>query len=95
LPAKVRDAERRCPANGRAWSTFGPHAIGAERFLAVSSGRSFAQVAGPILGKRAQGLNPDKDEVTCSGQPPSGGHHLYGLSFLLLKLAVNGSVRTL
>jgi hypothetical protein len=46
-----------------AWSRFGPHAIGAERFLAVSSGTSFTQVAGPILGKRARGLNPDKDEV--------------------------------
>ena len=63
LPGKVRDAERRCPASRRAWSTFGPHAIGAERFLAVSSGTSFAQVAGPILGKRARGLNPDKDQV--------------------------------
>jgi hypothetical protein len=46
-----------------AWSTFGPHAIGAERFVAVSSGTSFAQVAGAILGKRARGQNPDKDEV--------------------------------
>jgi hypothetical protein len=63
LPAKARDAERRCPTSGRAWSTFGPHAIGAERFLAVSSGTSFAQVAGPILQKQARGLNPDKDEV--------------------------------
>jgi hypothetical protein len=35
---KVRHAERRCPASGRAWSTVGPHAIGAERFVAVSSG---------------------------------------------------------
>jgi hypothetical protein len=26
------------PASGRAWSTFGPHAIGAERFATVSSG---------------------------------------------------------
>ena len=38
LLAKVRDAERRCPREERAWSTYGPHAIGAERFLAVSSG---------------------------------------------------------
>jgi len=66
LPAKVRQAERRCPASGRAWSTFGPHAIGAERFVAVSSGASFAQVASVILGKRAQGLNPDKDEAAGS-----------------------------
>ena len=46
-----------------AWSTFGPHPIGAERFATVSSGRSFAQVAGAILGIQAQGQNPDKDEV--------------------------------
>jgi hypothetical protein len=38
---------------GVTWSTFGPHAIGAERFVAVSSGASFAQVAAAILGKRA------------------------------------------
>jgi hypothetical protein len=31
--------------------TFGPHAIGAERFAAVSSGTSFAQVEGVILGE--------------------------------------------
>ena len=46
-----------------AWSTFGPHAIGAERFATVSSGASFAQVAGGILGKQACAENPDKDEV--------------------------------
>jgi hypothetical protein len=64
-PCQPRSATRSAaaPASGRAWSTFGPHAIGAERFLAASSGTSFAQVAGPILGKRARGLNPDKDEV--------------------------------
>jgi hypothetical protein len=38
LPGKVRDAARRCPRERRAWSTFGPHAIGAERFATVSSG---------------------------------------------------------
>src|SRR5215213_10999506 len=46
-----------------AWSTLGPHAIGAERFVAVSSGRSFAQVAGAVLRKQARVQNPDKDEV--------------------------------
>jgi len=61
LPAKVRHAERRCPASGRVWSTFGPHAIGSERFAMVSSGRSFAQVAGVILRNQARGQNPDKD----------------------------------
>jgi hypothetical protein len=40
---------------------------GSQRSPAVSSGRSFAQVAGAILGKQAQGLNPDKDEVPGSG----------------------------
>jgi hypothetical protein len=30
----------------------GPPAIGAERFTTVSSGASFAQVAGAILGNR-------------------------------------------
>jgi hypothetical protein len=38
LLGKVRDAARRYPRERRAWSTFGPHAIGAERLLAVSSG---------------------------------------------------------
>jgi hypothetical protein len=40
------------PRAGRAWSTFGPHAIGAERFATVSavlSGLSFARAAGAIL----------------------------------------------
>jgi hypothetical protein len=36
---------------------------GSQRSPAVSSGRSFAQVAGTILGKQARGQNPDKDEV--------------------------------
>jgi hypothetical protein len=70
--AKYRGAVRR-PADHRglivehsAWSTFGPHSIGAERFPTVSSGASFAQVAGAILGKQAGAQNPDKDEVVCS-----------------------------
>src|SRR5215216_5775629 len=54
-----------------AWSTFGPHAIRAERFTTVSSGRSFAQVAGVILGKQARGQNPDKDEVQVQGGLPA------------------------
>jgi hypothetical protein len=36
---------------------------GSQRSPLVSSGRSFAQVAGAILRKQAQGQNPDKDEV--------------------------------
>jgi len=57
----------RCASPGwfdsRAWSTFGPHPIGTERFPTVSSGTLFAQVAGAILQKQARGQNPDKDEV--------------------------------
>ena len=47
-----------------AWSTFGPHPIGAERFVTVSSGRSFAQVAGTILRKQARGRTLIRDEVS-------------------------------
>jgi hypothetical protein len=46
-----------------AWSTFGPHAIGTEWFTTVSSGASFAEVAGAILREQAPVENPDKDEV--------------------------------
>jgi hypothetical protein len=44
---------------------------GLQRSPGVSSGRSFAQVAGAILRKQAPGLNPDKDEVPGSspGRP--------------------------
>ena len=45
------------------WSAFGPHAIGVERFAAVSNGPSFAQVVGAILQKQARVENPDKDEA--------------------------------
>jgi hypothetical protein len=50
------------------WSTFGPHTIGIERFATVSSGASFAQVTGAILGKLARVQNPDKT-------PMAGGRH--------------------
>ena len=50
--------------------TFGPRLVhmpsepsGSQRSPVVSSGRSFAQVAGAILRKQAQGQNPDKDAV--------------------------------
>jgi hypothetical protein len=56
------------------WSTFGPHAIGAERLPTVSSGRSFAQVAGATLRKQARGQNPDKDEVGGSSPPRPTSH---------------------
>ena len=46
-----------------AWSTFGPHPIGCERFLTVSNGTSFAQATAAILRKQSLGQNPDKDEV--------------------------------
>jgi hypothetical protein len=52
-------AIHRALVSGR-WSTFGPHAIGVERFATVSSGPSFVQVAGGILGKQARVENPDK-----------------------------------
>jgi hypothetical protein len=59
-----------------AWSTFGPHAIGAERFVAVSSGTSFAQVEGAILRKQSRVENPDKDEVPGSSPGrPTNQHH--------------------
>ena len=51
-----------------AWSTFGPQPIGTERFATVSSGASFAQVAGAILQKQARVQNPDKT-------PMAGGRH--------------------
>jgi hypothetical protein len=47
----------------RGRSTFGPHAIGAERFATVSSGSSLAQVACAILGNQARVENLDRDEV--------------------------------
>jgi hypothetical protein len=40
----------------------GPQSIGTERFVAVSSGISFAQVAVAILQKLALVQNPDKEE---------------------------------
>jgi hypothetical protein len=46
---------------------FGPHLVHTqsepEQCAAVSSGASFAQVAGVILQKQARVENPDKDEV--------------------------------
>jgi hypothetical protein len=53
------------------WSTFGPHAIGAERSLTVSSGTSFAQVAAAILQKPARAQNPDKDALACRSEQES------------------------
>src|SRR5215218_816724 len=68
LPCQPRPATRSAapPQAGRVWSTFGPHAIGAERFATVSSGTSFAQVVGGILRKRVPVQNPDKDEAAGS-----------------------------
>jgi len=50
------------------WSTFGPPAIGTERFITVSNGTSFMQVAGAILGKQVRAQNPDKTVM-------AGGRH--------------------
>jgi hypothetical protein len=75
LPGKVHDAERRCP---RERSVPSPRLVhtpsepsGSQRSPAVSSSRSFAQVAGAILQKQDRGQNPDKDEVPGSspGRP--------------------------
>ena len=44
----------------QALATFGPHAIGTERSLAVSNGASFAQVTAAIQGEQARMENPDK-----------------------------------
>ena len=44
----------------QARSTFGPHAIGFERFATVSTGTSSAQVRAVIQGKQASVKNPDK-----------------------------------
>ena len=56
-----------------AWSTFGPHPIGAERFATVSSGRSFAQVAGAILRNRPAGrtLIRMRSQVQVLAVPPT------------------------
>jgi hypothetical protein len=59
----VRDQTRPENRCSELWSTFGPHAIGSERFATVSSGASFAQVAGAILRKRVRVQIPDKDAV--------------------------------
>jgi hypothetical protein len=45
-----------------------PHPIGTQRFATVSSGTSFAQVAGAILQKQARVQNPDKTHM-------AGGRH--------------------
>jgi hypothetical protein len=64
LPGKDHDAERRCPREREVpGSMIGPLPMGADRFATVSSGRSFAQVAGAILRKQARGQNPDEDAV--------------------------------
>jgi hypothetical protein len=62
-PFKAAMADSTNVRRSAAWSTFGPHAIGTERFATVPSGASFAQVAGALLGKQARLQNPDKDEV--------------------------------
>ena len=64
------------PRDGRlivvAWSTFGPHPIGCERFLTVSNGTSFAQATAAILGKQALGrtLIRMRSQVQVLAGPP-------------------------
>jgi hypothetical protein len=45
--------------------TLGPHAIGAEQLLTVSSDTPVAQVAGAILQKLSRVQNPDKTPMAC------------------------------
>jgi hypothetical protein len=52
---------------GPAWSMFGPHATGAERFATVSNGTPLAQVAGAILREQARVQNPDKPRCRPAG----------------------------
>ena len=68
LSCQPRSAGRRAvaPASGRVWSTFGPHAIGAERFAAVSNGLQREVIRAGCRrdpAEQARGQNPDKDEV--------------------------------
>ena len=59
LPCQARSATRSTTARERGcWSTFGPPAIGTERFTTVSSGRSFAQVVGRNPGETGPGAEP-------------------------------------
>jgi len=68
LPCRARTAKRSASARA-AWrgrSTFGPHAIGTQRFATVSSGLQRHVVrAGHRCnpGETSLGQNPDKDEV--------------------------------
>src|SRR4029450_11228560 len=66
--ASARSAARSAPAppGGACLVHVGPHAIGTERFLAVASGTSLAQVAAAILRTQAPVQNPDKDEAAGS-----------------------------
>ena len=57
------------PCYERSVVHIGPQSIGTERFVAVSSGISFAQVAVAILQKQALVQNPDKDEAGGSSPP--------------------------
>ncbi len=74
-----------------AWSTFGPHAIGTERFATVSSGTSVPQVADPILGKRRLVENPDKDAVRVK----AGGRKNRWVALVPAALAAKASRRVL
>src|SRR4029453_3478237 len=60
-PCQARSATRSAaaPTGGACLVQVGPHAIGPERFATVSSGASFAQVAGVILRKQVPVENPD------------------------------------
>src|SRR5215216_7619422 len=77
-----------------AWSTFGPHPIGCERFLTVSNGFQRHVVrAGHRCnpGETSLGQNPDKDEV----QVKAGGRRPRWVALVPAALAAVTSPRVL
>jgi hypothetical protein len=63
LPAKVRQAERRCPREREGpWSMVGSHPMATDRYKAVTSGTFICRSRG---GSRGTGWlkSADKDEV--------------------------------
>jgi hypothetical protein len=94
VPGKGREAERLCPRAG--WhgrSTFGPHPTGTQRFATVSSGRSFAQVAGAILRKQVPGQNPDKDESALNSGLSGIGSGSFGPICVVVRVTTAGRKR--
>jgi hypothetical protein len=94
--ASARSATRGAllPRSESCLSMFGPHAIGTERSPTVPQ-RYVVPAGHPCdHGEMSPAQNPDKDEVPRIMAGLRRNHH-HGPSFVLLMLAVNGSVRTL